>query len=242
MPELSPTLSRYRCPCCGYPTLTERAAYEICELCNWEDDGQDEAAANEVWGGPNSDYSLAEARANFLQYRVMYAPGRDQRIIKGDSMLEYETKGLLIEAFSRRLPVGMWRAPAPEAMARLIGYDWPGNVRELRNVIERMVILSDGDLELQDVPPEIRGPEDDGSEDLDGGEILASLAELAEGTMPLPEGLSLKEFREAVERAFIRRRLQELGWNVSRTAESLGIERTHLHKKMRLLGIQRGGA
>jgi two-component system nitrogen regulation response regulator NtrX len=120
------------------------------------------------------------------------------------------------------------------ALAALGRHTWPGNVRELRNVIERMVILSDGDLELQDVPPEVLGEPDE----LD---VAGSLAELAEGGMALPEGLSLKEFREAVERAFIRRRLQELGWNVSRTAESLGIERTHLHKKMRLLGIQRGG-
>jgi two-component system nitrogen regulation response regulator NtrX len=121
------------------------------------------------------------------------------------------------------------------ALAALGRHPWPGNVRELRNVIERMVILSDGDLELQDVPPEVLGEPDE----LD---VAGSLAELAEGGMALPEGLSLKEFREAVERAFIRRRLQELGWNVSRTAESLGIERTHLHKKMRLLGIQRGSA
>jgi DNA-binding NtrC family response regulator len=123
------------------------------------------------------------------------------------------------------------------ALLALQHHAWPGNVRELRNVIERMVILSDGDIELDDVPPEVRGPED-GPYDDDGA--AASLVQLAEGTLELPEGLSLKEFREAVERAFIRRRLQELGWNVSRTAESLGIERTHLHKKMRLLGIQRG--
>ena len=93
--------SRVRCPCCGYPTLSESAAYEICELCNWEDDGQGQAAAGEVWGGPNSDYSLSEARDNFERYRVMYAPGRDQRISPGDSPLEYETKGLLVEAFER---------------------------------------------------------------------------------------------------------------------------------------------
>jgi hypothetical protein len=93
--------SRVRCPCCGYPTLTESAAYEICELCNWEDDGQGEAEAGEIWGGPNSDYSLSEARENFKRFRVMYAPGRDQRITPGDSPLEYETKGLLAEAFER---------------------------------------------------------------------------------------------------------------------------------------------
>ncbi|MCA9650167.1 MAG: sigma-54-dependent Fis family transcriptional regulator [Myxococcales bacterium] len=122
-----------------------------------------------------------------------------------------------------------------EALELLQRHRWPGNVRELRNVIERMVILSDGDIELDDVPPEVRG-----SDDEDDGEER-SLVELAEGSLALPEGLSLREFREAVERAFIQRRLQDLGWNVSRTAESLGVERTHLHKKMKVLGIQRGG-
>jgi len=96
-----PISSRVSCPCCGYPTLSESAAYEICELCNWEDDGQGEAEAGEVWGGTNSDCSLSEATENFKRFRVMYAPGRDQRIIPGDSPLEYETKGLLAAAFER---------------------------------------------------------------------------------------------------------------------------------------------
>lgn len=68
--------SRVMCPCCGYLTLDARAEYDICELCNWEDDGQDDESADEVRGGPNADYSLAEARRNFQMYRVMYAPGR----------------------------------------------------------------------------------------------------------------------------------------------------------------------
>jgi hypothetical protein len=91
--------SRLNCPCCGYPTLSERNAYEICELCNWEDDGQDDESAEEVWGGPNSDYSLAEARQNFKKYRVMYVPDRDQRITGQDSQLEFDAKGHLISAF-----------------------------------------------------------------------------------------------------------------------------------------------
>ncbi|MBC8070983.1 MAG: sigma-54-dependent Fis family transcriptional regulator [Deltaproteobacteria bacterium] len=124
---------------------------------------------------------------------------------------------------------------APEALTLLQAYGWPGNVRELRNVIERMVILSDDDLEAGDVPPELRGAPDEIVED-----GLVSLVDLVPGQIP-PE-LSLRDFREAVERAFISQRLRELGWNVSKTAESLGIERTHLHKKMKLMGIQRGGA
>lgn len=50
------------CPGCAYPTLTERKAYEICLVCNWEDDGQDDAQADEIWGGPNGNMSLTENR------------------------------------------------------------------------------------------------------------------------------------------------------------------------------------
>jgi DNA-binding NtrC family response regulator len=120
-----------------------------------------------------------------------------------------------------------------EALAALERHDWPGNVRELRNVIERMVILADGDLELADVPDELRGdppPTSDG----------AALIEFDEAAIGLPSGVSLRDFREATERVFIRRRLEEHAWNVSRAAESLGLERSHLHRKIKLLGIQRG--
>lgn len=53
------------CPCCGYLTLTEAVAYEICPVCCWEDDGQDDPRADEVWGGPNGRLSLTAARENF---------------------------------------------------------------------------------------------------------------------------------------------------------------------------------
>ena len=54
------------CPCCGYATLDARGEYEICTICWWEDDGQDNADANVVRGGPNSNISLTRARINFL--------------------------------------------------------------------------------------------------------------------------------------------------------------------------------
>lgn len=57
-----------RCPCCGYKTLDERRAYEICAVCCWEDDGQDDADAGEVWGGPNGELSLSLARLNYAQF------------------------------------------------------------------------------------------------------------------------------------------------------------------------------
>ncbi|MGW9133071.1 CPCC family cysteine-rich protein [Streptomyces sp. NPDC055681] len=55
----------YRCPCCGFLTLDERGTYEICPVCFWEDDGQDDHDADRVRGGPNGRLSLTEARRNF---------------------------------------------------------------------------------------------------------------------------------------------------------------------------------
>ena len=58
----------YPCPCCGYLTLEERGIYDICPVCFWEDDGQDDPHADEVWGGPNGSLSLTQARANFAEF------------------------------------------------------------------------------------------------------------------------------------------------------------------------------
>ena len=57
------------CPCCGLATLSERAPYEICSVCWWEDDGQDNEDANEP-SGPNVGMSLTQARANYLRYGI----------------------------------------------------------------------------------------------------------------------------------------------------------------------------
>jgi hypothetical protein len=55
----------YACPCCRYITLTERGGFEICPVCFWEDDGQDDPDADVVLGGPNGQLSLTQARQNF---------------------------------------------------------------------------------------------------------------------------------------------------------------------------------
>jgi hypothetical protein len=60
----------YRCPCCRYKTLHGRAGDEICEVCFWEDDGQDNHDADEVRGGPNRMLSLSQARLNFAELGV----------------------------------------------------------------------------------------------------------------------------------------------------------------------------
>ena len=59
---------KFKCPCCGYRTLNERGGFEICPVCFWEDDGQDDHDADDVRGGPNSDLSLSDARRNFREF------------------------------------------------------------------------------------------------------------------------------------------------------------------------------
>lgn len=59
----------FACPCCGYATLGEVAGYEICPICFWEDDGQDDPKADVNYGGANK-VSLTQGRINFIQYGV----------------------------------------------------------------------------------------------------------------------------------------------------------------------------
>ena len=59
---------RFRCPCCGCLTLDERCGWDICEVCFWEDDGQDDHNADDVKGGSNGRLSLTQARANFRAF------------------------------------------------------------------------------------------------------------------------------------------------------------------------------
>ncbi len=67
--------SKHLCPCCRLPTLVDRGESASCDVCWWEDNGQGDADAEVVRGGPNGDYSLAEARRNFIAYGSMYRPG-----------------------------------------------------------------------------------------------------------------------------------------------------------------------
>ena len=112
---------------------------------------------------------------------------------------------------------------SPEVMKAFEEYSWPGNVRELKNVVERLLILARSHVvELEDLrPPVWFGPREKPK------------------TPSFPQ--TLKEAREAFEKAFIEEKLEEFGWNISRTAEAIGLDRSHLHKKMRELGIRPRG-
>jgi hypothetical protein len=62
--------SKYACPCCGYRTLSERGGFDICQVCYWEDDGQDDHDTEQVRGGPNGALSLTAARENFRLFQA----------------------------------------------------------------------------------------------------------------------------------------------------------------------------
>lgn len=74
------TIELYTCPSCGYPTLSERGGYEICCVCNWEDDNQDDKEADEIWGGPNYELSLTENRLKIGYQLAKYAEEINGRI------------------------------------------------------------------------------------------------------------------------------------------------------------------
>ena len=114
---------------------------------------------------------------------------------------------------------------APDAMVAMQSYDWPGNVRQLRNVVERTIILAPGDrigrIDLDLLPAEVLG---DGA-DMGGGGATAIM------------GAPLREARESFEREYLRIQIRRFSDNISRTASFIGMERSALHRKLKLLGI-----
>jgi DNA-binding NtrC family response regulator len=130
---------------------------------------------------------------------------------------------LLVESFIRACcdENGLGYKPIDEpVLERLKAYEWPGNVRELRNIVERLVIMSDEVIREKDLPPYLGGPRGPSASRTTGPITAIDLGRYA--------GKSLREFREEVESEFIRIRLAEFEWNISRTAQALGIERSNL--------------
>ena len=111
-------------------------------------------------------------------------------------------------------------------ISTLLGHNWPGNVRELRNLVERAVIMTPGDvISRDDVAVLLPGEH---KVDIAAGEQAWNV--------PFMVG-NFKEARKAFEREFIKARLKENDGNISKTAEEIGLERSHLHKKVKTLGV-----
>ena len=127
---------------------------------------------------------------------------------------------LLADHFLSEFTTAYGRKPkelTPEAYRVLSEFHWPGNVRELKNLIERIVILN----------PQVR---------VDARHIPLNSAR-RQPDRPLARFGSLQDVREAAEREYIVKKLEETSGNISRTAELLGLERSNLYRKMKALGI-----
>lgn len=128
---------------------------------------------------------------------------------------------LLANHFLKEYATAYGRKPkelTPEAYAVLQDYHWPGNVRELKNLMERIVIMN----------PQAK---------IEGRHIPLNPSKRSVLERPIDYFGSLQEVREAAEREYILKKLEETKGNVSRTAELLGMERSNLYRKMKALGI-----
>jgi two-component system nitrogen regulation response regulator NtrX len=128
---------------------------------------------------------------------------------------------LLANHFLNEFTTAYGRKPkelTEEALRVLEDYPWPGNVRELRNLMERIVIMN----------PQPR---------IDARHIPLDRARRAVFDRPLERFGSLQEVREAAERDYILKKMEEAKGNVTRAAEMLGLERSHLYRKMKALGL-----
>jgi two-component system, NtrC family, nitrogen regulation response regulator NtrX len=130
----------------------------------------------------------------------------------------------LIMYFMEKLAAGMKVEPkqlAPETLSLLCDYSWPGNVRELRNLVERILILTPGrTVKPADLPP---------------------LPGSAAGVADLPDLIRCNDFqafKAQAEAVFLQQKLKDNRYNVSRTAELLGMQRSNLYKKITRYGLQ----
>jgi two-component system nitrogen regulation response regulator NtrX len=137
---------------------------------------------------------------------------------------------LLAEHFMMRAAQAIGQSPraiGADALAALQAYDWPGNVRELRNVIERLLIMAPGTpgqpIGVEVLPVEIGATSPATQKWDNNAEIM---------------GLPLREAREIFEREYLLAQVNRFGGNISRTAAFVGMERSALHRKLKLLGVQ----
>lgn len=134
---------------------------------------------------------------------------------------------MLVDHFFARFATDQGVPPpevSMEAMAALQSYEWPGNVRQLRNVVERTIILTPrerlGRIEADMLPAEVLNGR------ISGDSGISALM-----------GVPLREARENFEREYLRVQIRRFSGNISRTASFIGMERSALHRKLKLLGM-----
>jgi DNA-binding NtrC family response regulator len=132
---------------------------------------------------------------------------------------------LLAKAFAEEICLRNGMPPkqiTEAALRKLQAMEWSGNVRELRNIVERFVIMTPGNtIDADQIEPGTTGIKKEFDD-------LLNLS----GTF--------QDFKDRAEAAFIKKQLDANGWNISRTAEALSIQRSHLYNKMKKFGLARG--
>jgi two-component system nitrogen regulation response regulator NtrX len=178
-----------------------------------------------VIAATNKDLEEEIARGNFredLFYRLnvipfFVPPLRDRK----------EDIPLLVKEFLQQFGAEYGRPHVEmtdDALAALKQYHWPGNVRELRNLVERVLILNPKTLRIERKHLPMLVYRDSSR---DAGKANGRNEEFT----------SLQQAREAYERDYILKKLDEFHGNISRAAEGLGLERSHLYRKMKTLGV-----
>lgn len=184
-----------------------------------------------VLAASNKDLEKEIAKGTFredLYYRlnvvpIVVPPLRERRedipaLVRHFMKIHAEEQGLRIKDVT------------PEAMAVFQQYEWPGNIRELRNLIERLMIMVPGAV--------IEAPQATMSLQGRGSSQSATAGAQANSPLLTKSYDSLRDARNAFEKDYIGRKLREHHWNISRTAEDLKIERSHLHRKIKLLEVE----
>ena len=115
------------------------------------------------------------------------------------------------------------------ALSRLADLPWRGNVRELRNAVERLIIMTPRDkIDAADLPAGL------------GMALGRDVAAVPQGSLAVEyEGVTLQDFKDRAERAFLVARLEAQGWNIAATAKSIETPRSNLYKKLEAYGISR---
>ena len=127
----------------------------------------------------------------------------------------------------------------PAAMDALTRYRWRGNIRELRNTVERLMIMTPAEtVRVEDLPSDIRTGESSYTRSTPSSLPDPAAAAASKVDAPPAGSGTLREFKDASERAYLVQKLRENNWNISKTAEIIDTPRSNLYKKLEQYGIK----